>query len=135
MPGLRAETLGDGAIEIGDNTVIGQSFHVTAMGRLRIGQGTLITGFVSVTDIDHEYIDVSRPVHEQPYLYSRTEIGANCFLGMGARIQAGTVLGEGCIVGANAVVRGTFPAHSVIVGAPGRIVKKYNPDTASWEKY
>ena len=54
---------------------------------------------------------------------------------MGAAIMAGTVLGKQCVVGANAVVRGTFPDFCVIVGAPARIVKKYNPDTQKWEKW
>jgi acetyltransferase-like isoleucine patch superfamily enzyme len=53
---------------------------------------------------------------------------------MGARIQAGTILGDGCVVGANSVVRGVFEDHSVIVGAPGRVVKRYNKATGVWER-
>tara|TARA_Y100000815_G_C13166868_1_gene434005 strand:- start:465 stop:752 length:288 start_codon:yes stop_codon:yes gene_type:complete len=94
----------------------------------------MITGNVTITDIDHEYRDVTRSVIDQPYIPSKTDIGENCFIGMGARIQAGTILGKGCIVGANAVVRGTFPDHSVIVGSPGRIVKQYNCESGEWEK-
>jgi len=45
---------------------------------------------------------------------------------MGAAIQARTVLGEQCIVGANAVVRGIFPPFSVIAGVPGRIIKRFD---------
>lgn len=63
-----------------------------------------------------------------------TEIGENCFIGYGAAIQAGTVLGRQCIVGANSVVRGEFPDYCVIVGAPARIVKRYNPVSGEWEK-
>lgn len=132
FPGLRAETHNRGRIIIEDNVSIGQHFHITAMGQLRIGSGTHIVGFVMVTDIDHDYSDITKPVHEQQFIHRRTEIGKNCFLGMGARIQAGTVLGDGCVVGANAVVRGEFPSHSVIVGAPARIVKKYDFESGSW---
>ena len=53
---------------------------------------------------------------------------------MGACIQAGTVLGKQCVVGANAVVRGTYPDYCVIVGVPARVIKKYNPETGKWEK-
>lgn len=134
FPGLRAETHHGGKIFIGDNVSIGQHFHITAMGDLKIGAGTLIVGSVMVTDIDHDYSDITRPVHEQKFIYSRTEIGPNCFLGTGARIQAGTILGEGCIVGANSVVRGEYPAHSVIVGAPARIVKRYDFKNAAWKR-
>jgi acetyltransferase-like isoleucine patch superfamily enzyme len=31
-------------------------------------------------------------------------------------------------------VRGTFPDYCVIVGIPGRMVKKYNPVTKLWQK-
>lgn len=134
FPGLRAECHGDGCIIIGNNVAIGQGFHVTAMGRLSIGCGTLITGYVSVTDIEHEYATIDVPVLDQASTWKETRIGRNCFLGMGARIQAGTVLGEGCIVGANAVVRGEFPPYSVIVGAPGRVVKQYSPESGTWQR-
>ena len=132
FPGLRAEAHKGGRIYVHDNVAIGQDFHITAMGDLHIGEGSLISASVMVTDIDHGYTDVSESLHEQPMQYSRTEIGKNCFLGMGVRIQAGTVLGEGCVVGANAVVRGTFAPRSVIVGVPARVIKRYDPDLQEW---
>lgn len=134
FPGLRAECHGDGRLFVHDNVSIGQGFHVIAGGELHIGRGCLISGNVFITDIDHTYIDVSRPVFEQPNVISKTDIGENCFIGIGARIQAGTILGKGCVVGANSVVRGHFPDYSVIVGAPARVVKRYNPSTSMWER-
>jgi acetyltransferase-like isoleucine patch superfamily enzyme len=133
FPGMRAECHDDGRIFIHANVSIGQSFHITAKGDLHIGTGSVISGFVMITDIDHEYRDVALPVLEQPYIQSTTSVGQNCFIGMGARLQAGTVLGDGCVVGANAVVRGQFPARSVIVGAPGRVVKRYDPESKTWK--
>lgn len=132
FPGLRAEVHGAGKLTIEDNVAIEQNVHITAMGELRIGAGTAVLGFVTITDIEHEYTDPDTPVLEQPIRYKRTEIGERCFIGMGARIQAGTVLGDGCIVGANAVVRGSFPAHSVLVGSPARPVKQYDRTRAEW---
>ena len=134
FPGLRAEAHGDGRIYFHDNIAVGQGLHIAAMGDLHIGSGTLISGDVMITDMDHTYSDPSRPIHEQQMRYSRTSVGVNCFIGSGARIQAGTVLGDGCVVGANAVVRGNFPPHSVIVGAPAKIVKLYNADTNQWDR-
>ena len=71
---------------------------------------------------------------KQKLILKKTEIGENCFLGYGAVIQPGTVLGKQCIVGSNAVVSGTFEDYSVIVGAPARVVKRYNFETEKWEK-
>ena len=134
FPGFRAECHGQGKIFIHDDVAIEQDFHITSMGEISIGKGTLILGFSSVTDIEHHHEDVDVPVLRQPMIWKKTRIGENCYIGMGARIQAGTVLGNGCVVGANAVVRGTFPDYSVIVGVPARIVKIYNPENKIWER-
>lgn len=134
FPGLRAECHGNGRLFIHDNVSIGQDFHVIASGELHIGSGCLISGNVFVTDTDHtfEYIDV--PVFEQTDKITPTRIGENCFLGIGVRIQAGTTLGKGCIVGANSVVRGDFPDHCMIVGAPARVVKRYDSESGQWQR-
>lgn len=134
FPGLRVEVHKDGQLTIHDNVTIGQNFHITCMNSLHIRSGTIISGYVMITDIDHAYMDVKQSVIDQPYIGLKTDIGENCFIGMGARIQAGTVLGKGCVVGANSVVRGTFPDHCVIVGAPGRIVKRYDPESGQWQR-
>ncbi|EIF44768.1 lipopolysaccharide biosynthesis O-acetyl transferase [gamma proteobacterium BDW918] len=134
FPGLRAEVHGGGCLVFHENVTIGQNFHITCMGELDVKAGTIISGDVMVTDIDHAYQDISKSVIDQPHVPSKTEIGENCFIGMGARIQAGTILGKGCVVGANAVVRGTFPPHSVIVGAPAKAVKCFNSQSGAWER-
>src|SRR3546814_13882865 len=94
FPGMRAEAHRPGKIFIHDDVAIGQAFHITAIGDLHIGAGTLISGFAMVTDIDHEYRDISLPVHEQPMVHSRTELGKNCFIGM--RSEEGLV-GKECV--------------------------------------
>ncbi|MCD1124790.1 acyltransferase [Jinshanibacter sp. LJY008] len=132
FPGSRIETHGDGIIDIKDNVAIGQNFHITSGCNLIIGEGTLITANVVITNIDHDYSDIIIPIHCQQFILSDTIIGRNCFIGSGAIIQAGTVLGEHCIVGANAVVKGIFPPYSVIVGVPAKIVKCYNFESGSW---
>jgi acetyltransferase-like isoleucine patch superfamily enzyme len=57
----------------------------------------------------------------------RTEeivIGKNCFVGCNALILKGTILEDGCVVGAGAVVSGQFEENSVIVGNPAKVIKK-----------
>lgn len=45
-------------------------------------------------------------------------------------ILPGVNLGRNCVVAAGAVVRpGTYPDHCVIAGVPGRIVRRYDPET------
>lgn len=121
-------------IQIRDGAVIQQNCHITAAGTLIIGEGANIMFGTLITDIDHEYNAPGLDALSQPLEIARTEIGKNCFIGAGARIQAGTILGEQCVVGANSVVRGVFPAYSVIVGAPARIIKRYDKAAGEWRK-
>ena len=134
-PGCRMETHKDGQIIIEDDCSIAQNFHITSGNSpLVIGKKTTISGNVFITNIDHEYQIIDKHIMEQPMIYKKTVIGENCFIGFGAAIQAGTVLGKQCVVGTNAVVRGTYPDYSVIVGVPAKIVKRYNKETGKWER-
>ena len=117
-----------------DGVTIQQRCHITAADTLIIGKGTTILFDVMITNIDHKYEDLSMPVGNQPLTVKKTQIGENCFIGSGAKIQAGTILGCHCVVGANAVARGVFPDYCVIVGVPARIVKRYDEKSKKWKK-
>ncbi|WP_346238514.1 acyltransferase [Niabella insulamsoli] len=135
FPHVRMEAVGkEGRIVIGNNVGIGQNVHITSGSELKIGDGTAILANVFITNIDHSYEEIGIPVLSQRNIIKTTEIGSNCFIGIGAAIQAGTILGMHCIVGANSVVRGVFDDYCVIVGAPAKVVKKYNPEKKVWEK-
>ena len=56
-------------------------------------------------------------------------IGKNCFIGCNSIILKGTTLGDGCVVGAGAVVSGQFPDNSIIVGNPGKVIKRVGGGT------
>lgn len=113
---------------------IQQRCHITAAGELIIGENSIISFDVMIQDTDHEYKNIDTPVAEQPLIVTKTVIGKNCFIGSGAKLQAGTILGNNCVVGANSVVRGEYPDYSVIVGIPARIIKRYNKATGKWAK-
>lgn len=134
FPHLRLEVHRNGNIQIEDDVVISQNVHITSAGNLTIGKSSLILANVFITNIDHDYQELSKHVVKQEYLVNETVIGENCYIGMGAAIMAGTKLGKQCIVGANSVVKGEFPDYCVIVGAPAKMVKKYNFETQKWEK-
>lgn len=140
-PGCRIEGITEHAgsifspsIVIGDHVNFQQGCHITCAGELIIGAGTSLLYGTLVTDIDHAYEAVGISVAMQALIVRRTRIGRDCFVGAGARIQAGTILGDHCIVGTNAVVRGTFPNHCVIVGVPARIVKRFDIASGIWRK-
>jgi acetyltransferase-like isoleucine patch superfamily enzyme len=135
FPGVRIEVHGQNSkLIIEDNVGIGQNVHITTGSILRIGKSSTILANVFITDIDHDYTELNIPILEQENIIKKTVIGENCFIGIGAAIQAGTILGKQCIVGANSVVRGTFDDYTVIVGNPAKPIKKYNFEFKKWEK-
>ncbi|MEO8253413.1 MAG: DapH/DapD/GlmU-related protein [Flavobacterium sp.] len=135
FPQIRMETHGEnGTIIIKDDVSIAQNVHITSSSLLVIGESTTILANVFITNIDHDYQEIDVHILKQKYLIKETSIGKNCFIGIGACIQAGTILGNQCVVGANSVVRGIFPDYCVIVGAPAKIIKRYNLDKEKWEK-
>lgn len=135
FPNVRMEVHGKNSkITIEDDVGIAQNVHITSASNLVIGKSSTILANVFITNIDHDYQEICVNILKQKIIVKETSIGENCFIGIGAAIQAGTILGKQCVVGANSVVRGSFPDYSVIVGSPAKIVKRYNPDTKLWDK-
>lgn len=133
FPGVRMEAIGVGKIVIGNNVAIEQNVHITSMGGvLHIADDVTIAANTFITNLDHEYTDIDKSIMEQGHILKETSIGEGTFIGYGAAIQAGTILGRHCVVGTNSVVRGVFPDYSVIVGSPAKIVKRYDLDRKEW---
>lgn len=121
-------------IQIGDNVAMSDFVHISAVDSIIIGEGTLIGSKVYIGDHSHgHYRDYNlwcnekniRPKDRELADIKPIRIGRNCWIGDGAVILAGTIIGDNCIVGANSVVRGTFKNNILIAGLPAKIVKEY----------
>ena len=134
FPGIRMEAISEGIIKLGDNCAIEQNVHITSGGKLVIHNNVTISANTFITNIDHEYSDINKSVMDQGHIIKETIIEEGCFIGYGAAIQSGTKLGKHCVVGTNSVVRGEYPDYSVIVGSPGRIVKRFDIQQNKWVK-
>lgn len=75
-------------------------------------------GRESIRHLDAEYIKVHGSLKSAPII-----IGDGCWIGLNVVILPGSTLGRGCVVGANAVVRGSFEEFSVIGGIPAKLIK------------
>ena len=54
---------------------------------------------------------------------SPVRVGPDTWVGAKASILRGTVIGQGSVVAAHAVVRGQVPAYSIVGGVPARVLK------------
>lgn len=119
-------------IEIGDGVGISGATIYARRG-ICIGANTLVGGNAKIIDNDfhpldaearHELAKGGRGEAAGDLIPTREiRIGRDCFIGCNAIVLKGTELGDGCVVGAGAVVSGRFPAGSVIAGNPARVVK------------
>lgn len=125
-------------IIIGNNVGISGA-TVYARKKIEIGENTCIGGNAKILDNDFHPIDVearnrllndvkggdSDLVPSKPI-----KIGKNCFIGCNSIILKGTILGNGCVVGAGAVVCGKFEDNCVIAGNPAKVIKMINNEEA-----
>ncbi|MEO0402102.1 MAG: CatB-related O-acetyltransferase [Pseudomonadota bacterium] len=84
-----------------------------------------------VTTFPFPIFDADRIAHYQPDTRDTT-IGHDVWLGYGALVCPGAQIGNGVIVGAGAVVRGTVPDYAVLSGNPARVARmRFDPDTVN----
>lgn len=116
---------------IGKGTQIGDYCHITCAKRLEIGENVLITQGVFISDSNHVYSDISKPVLAQGLSVKPVTIGAGSWLGNHA-VVVGCSIGRNCVVGANSVVTRDVPDYCVVAGAPARIIKRYDGTAKEW---
>jgi acetyltransferase-like isoleucine patch superfamily enzyme len=96
--------------------ILGRWIHLGVGTALRCHEGTLSLGDKGVLARDIS-------IKDQGIAKSRVRIERNVWLGTKTTITRGVTIGEGTVVGANAVVTRDLPAHSVAVGIPARVIK------------
>lgn len=96
--------------------------YIQAIGKIYVGDYTLIAPRVGIISANHELGD------SRKHTKTEVRIGRYCWIGMGAVILPNVTLGDHTIVGANAVVNKSFPqGYCVIAGNPAKVVKTLDP--------
>lgn len=108
-------------ISIGANSRINGAY-IHAQDSIILGENCVIASGVNIIDTNgHELYSLNRTVkRDKP---EKVEIGNNVWIGLNAIILKGTTIGDNAVVGAGSVVKGHFPANSLIVGNPAKVVK------------
>jgi carbonic anhydrase/acetyltransferase-like protein (isoleucine patch superfamily) len=126
----------------------------TVIGKVRLGKGATVW-FGAVLRGDNEWIEIGEGSNIQDNSTCHTDkgypltVGKNCtvghnvilhgctledgaLVGMGSIVMNGARVGRRSIVGAGAVITEgkEFREHSLIIGAPARVVKTLDPEKA-----
>jgi len=51
------------------------------------------------------------------------KIGNDVWLGTGSIVNRGVTIGDGALIGANAVVTNDIPPYAIAIGSPARVIK------------
>lgn len=123
------------SIEIGDYCNIGEESMITSIFRVKIGDGLLTGRRVTITDNSHGrfILDNLKKNPCQRKLVSKGPviIGNNVWIGQNATIISANI-GDGAVIGANAVVTHDVPPYSLVVGNPAKIVKRIDESTGDY---
>jgi acetyltransferase-like isoleucine patch superfamily enzyme len=123
MPGQICIT--DPVVSIGDRCLIGKGSAVVGHFSITIGNDVWTGHNVYITDQNHGYEDVTRPIGTQSMPEKPVTIGDGSWIGYGSVVLPGASIGDHVVIGANSVVTGEIPSYSVAVGSPAKVIRRY----------
>jgi acetyltransferase-like isoleucine patch superfamily enzyme len=122
------------SLVVDSGSILGHFNHIASVNSVYIGKNVLTADKVYISDHNHQYADISKPVMDQG-IYSNgiVSIGDGTWIGENVCIVSAKI-GRNCVVAANSVITKDIPDYSVAAGIPARVIKKYDPDTNRWVK-
>lgn len=115
---------GDGIIEIGNNVDIGNNtiIYASKNAGVSIGANCMISAHSYIIDADHG-IEKGIPMREQPNTVAPVKIGNDVWIAAGVKILKGSIVEDGAIIGAQAVVKGNIPHNAIAAGVPAKVIR------------
>lgn len=114
-------------IHLGDGVYMNFETVILDCARVAIGPRTLLGPGVHIYAATHPLDSITRRTLESA---GEIEIGADCWIGGRAIILCSgrkgdvTKIGDGCVIGAGAVVTKSIPPYSLAVGNPAKVIRQ-----------
>lgn len=115
-----------GLLSIGDDTLITGGLHADLGAPVRIGNWVRIGHDVSLLTINHAV----GPPHFRAgqSFFGEIVIEDGCWLASRCTVLPNVVIGAGAIVAAGSVVTRNVPMHTLVAGAPARVIRQLEDD-------
>lgn len=107
-----------GYIQIGSDCSVNAYSVLYGGGGLKIGDDVRIAAHTVIVPSNHIFSDPDTPIRNQGLHQEGIVIEGDVWIGAGAQVLDGVVLGKGCVVGAGAVVTRSVKPHAVVAGVP-----------------
>ena len=119
-------------LSVGKGCVFGYNNHITCVREVSIGDFVLTANNVYISDNLHEYVDITKPIIQQPVRFKRAVyIGSGAWIGENVSI-IGASVGRNSVIGANSVVTRDIPDYCVAVGAPAKVIRQFDLLLQKW---
>lgn len=109
-------------LSIGKESFLGR-VKIALHDEVAIGERVCINDGVEILTASHDVYDP-----EWKHVKSKIIIEDYVWIGTGAMILPGVVLGRGAVIGARAVVSKSVPAGNIVVGNPAKPITKIRPE-------
>lgn len=124
---------------IKDDVQLEDFVHIGVANHVEIGNHVLMASKVYISDHNHGFYTGEAPSDpemapaKRPLDATRKVIiEDNVWLGEFVSVMPGVTIGRGSIIGANSVVTKDIPPYSIAVGAPAKVVKRYDATRKAW---
>lgn len=110
-------------IFVGKNTYVNSGMIIAGKNsRIYIGNNCLISFGVHIRTDMHNYKDKIELILNQGHSERDIIINDDVWVGYGAQIMPGVVIGKGAVVASGCIVTKSVPEYAVVAGVPGKII-------------
>lgn len=128
MVGRHVELVPQGGfITIGSDCSLNNYVVLYGAGGITVHDGCRIATGVVIVAFNHEFGDLTRPIHRQPITARGIVVESDVWIGARAILLDGVTVGRGSVIGAGSVVTRDVPEYSVVAGNPARVVRHRDP--------
>lgn len=107
---------------------IGPEAYWSAKGGITIGNNVIFGPKTTIWTYNHNYNSETMLPYDSTDVLAPVTIEDNVWVGLGAIILPGVVVGEGAVVGAGSVVRKSIPPRAIVSGNPACVVRERDPE-------
>lgn len=119
--GVRLLAANNAEINLAEGVRVGLYTVFNGGDSIFVGKKTLISGFVYLQTSMHNYKGEGN-IQQQGYSHAPIALGDDCWIGTHAVLFPGIILGNGVVVGSNAVVNKSYEKGCVIGGIPAKLI-------------
>lgn len=120
-------------LTVGNGTIISENCYISACNSIIIEENVGISPNVMIIDATRKPGDIDLPYKDARVTkVGYVKIEADSWIAYSACIFPNVTIGRHSIVGALSVVNTDIPPYSVAVGAPAKVVRRYDFDREKW---